>query len=76
MLKGLCHLDSECIFPNGDGYNETFTGKGFGFSHFTMQIFNRWGALIFTSNEVIKGMGWNVSRGRSTTRCVPVQSRY
>ena len=29
--------------------------KGFGFSQFTMQIFNRWGALIFTSNEVIKG---------------------
>ncbi|MFN0187629.1 MAG: PKD domain-containing protein [Bacteroidia bacterium] len=41
--------------PNGDGYNETFMVKGFGFSQFTMQIFNRWGALIFTSNEVIKG---------------------
>ncbi|MBK9639520.1 MAG: PKD domain-containing protein [Bacteroidetes bacterium] len=41
--------------PNGDGYNEIFTVKGFGFSHYTMQIFNRWGALIFTSNEVIKG---------------------
>ena len=41
--------------PNGDGYNETFNVKGFGFSQFTMQIFNRWGALIFTSNEVIKG---------------------
>ena len=41
--------------PNGDGYNETFTVKGFGFSQFTMQIFNRWGALIFSSSEVIKG---------------------
>ena len=41
--------------PNGDGYNEIFTVKGFGFSQFTMQIFNRWGQLIYTTNEVIKG---------------------
>ncbi|MBK7964934.1 MAG: PKD domain-containing protein [Bacteroidetes bacterium] len=41
--------------PNGDGYNETFNVKGFGFGDFSMQIYNRWGALIFTSNEVIKG---------------------
>lgn len=41
--------------PNGDGYNETFNIKGFGFGNFTMQIYNRWGALIFTSNDVIQG---------------------
>jgi gliding motility-associated-like protein len=41
--------------PNGDGYNEMFTVKGFGFSIFQMQIFNRWGELIFTSNEMIRG---------------------
>ncbi|HXB40586.1 MAG TPA: gliding motility-associated C-terminal domain-containing protein, partial [Bacteroidia bacterium] len=37
--------------PNGDGDNETFTGKGTGIGDFEMYIFDRWGNLIFTSND-------------------------
>lgn len=38
--------------PNGDGLNETFGAKGEGISEFNMQIFDRWGILIFESNDL------------------------
>ncbi len=43
--------------PNGDGINDMFTVKGGGFVRdgFEMQIFDRWGELIFKSNDVDKG---------------------
>ncbi len=46
--------------PDGDGLNEKFNGYGFGFDKtdvkvFHMQIFNRWGELIFETNDYAKG---------------------
>lgn len=38
--------------PNGDGLNETFGPKGEGITEFNMQIFDRWGILIFESNDL------------------------
>lgn len=38
--------------PNGDGLNETFGPKGEGITEFNMQIFDRWGTLIFESNDL------------------------
>lgn len=43
--------------PNGDGLNETFGPKGEGISEFNMQIFDRWGILIFESNDLT--MQWD-----------------
>lgn len=37
--------------PNGDGLNETFGIIGEGITEYSMQIFNRWGELIFESNN-------------------------
>jgi len=37
--------------PNSNGDNEEFFGQGIGIREYTMNIFNRWGDLIFTSNE-------------------------
>lgn len=37
--------------PNGDGMNDTFGAYGEAVKEFSMQVFNRWGQLIFeTSN--------------------------
>jgi gliding motility-associated-like protein len=41
--------------PNESGYNDTFEPKGYGIHEFEMLIFDRWGNLIFTSNDLIKG---------------------
>lgn len=45
--------------PNGDNLNETFKPifKGCELSNFTMSIYNRWGELIFTTNN--KDEGWD-----------------
>jgi gliding motility-associated-like protein len=45
------------LTPNGDGYNDVFDILASGMSEFYLQIFNRWGALIFESeNAYVK---WN-----------------
>jgi gliding motility-associated-like protein len=41
--------------PNGDGLNDIFQAKGFYITKFDMQIFDRWGEQIFTSNDINKG---------------------
>lgn len=41
--------------PNSDGYNEIFTAVGEEITEFNMQIFNRWGELIFETNSLSNG---------------------
>jgi len=45
--------------PDGDGINDLFYGKGEGYVTYEMSIFNRWGELIFYTDEIEKpwGMG-------------------
>ena len=39
--------------PNGDGYNDYFGPKGIGidYSNYELNIYNRWGELVFHSND-------------------------
>ncbi|UCJ07684.1 PKD domain-containing protein [Chitinophaga pendula] len=43
--------------PNGDGINDVFYVKGFAVSRFNIKIFNRWGQLVFESNDI--NIGWD-----------------
>lgn len=43
--------------PNGDGINDIFYPVGFAVTEFDMMIFNRWGELIFHTDNI--GIGWN-----------------
>ncbi|HET6226411.1 MAG TPA: PKD domain-containing protein [Bacteroidia bacterium] len=43
--------------PDGNGLNDVFMPKMFGVREFSMTIYNRWGDLIFISNDV--ETGWN-----------------
>jgi gliding motility-associated-like protein len=45
------------ITPNGDGKNDVFRPVGLGISDFTMQIYNRWGELLFETTD--PSQGWN-----------------
>jgi gliding motility-associated-like protein len=47
--------------PNADGKNEEFRVYAGGVRNFEMRIFNRWGAEIFTSQDVDKG--WKGTHG-------------
>ncbi len=37
---------------NGDGVNDRFYAKGYGITKFEMNIFDRWGEKLFTSNDI------------------------
>jgi gliding motility-associated-like protein len=45
--------------PNSDDRNESFFGKGEGIMDYNMQIYDRWGKLIFESNSPL--LHWNGS---------------
>jgi gliding motility-associated-like protein len=52
------HIFVPNIFsPNGDNVNDYFEAKGIDVGSFTMQIFNRWGELIYTSHDI--NQGWD-----------------
>lgn len=54
--------------PDGDEYNNTFMATGYGIleNDFTMEIYNRWGELIFESHNM--QIGWDGSYGAGTER--------
>ncbi|MCW3121492.1 MAG: domain containing protein, partial [Flavipsychrobacter sp.] len=57
-----CYMDVPNAFsPNGDGLNDYFLPRQFltkGLTSFKMDIFNRWGQLVF-STKLINGLGWD-----------------
>ncbi|PWV47511.1 gliding motility-associated-like protein [Chitinophaga sp. S165] len=45
--------------PNRDGVNDVFLVKGFGIAKFNMKIYNRWGQMVFETNDPL--LGWDGS---------------
>jgi gliding motility-associated-like protein len=43
--------------PNGDGINDKVFVRGFGISKLTWRIYNRWGELVFETND--RTQGWD-----------------
>jgi gliding motility-associated-like protein len=61
-------IPSECMFvpnaftPNNDGLNDTFKAiSGCPLSFFRMEIYNRWGELLFKSTDINEG--WDGTKG-------------
>ena len=57
-----CYLSAPNIFtPNGDGVNDYFNPRSMlssGLTAFKMDIYNRWGQLIFSTSS-LDGRGWD-----------------
>jgi len=54
LLKPPAHIYFPNAFsPDGDGWNEFFGPNGHYIDSFEMQIFNRWGELIYTTNDIL-----------------------
>jgi gliding motility-associated-like protein len=61
---GLVYYIPNSFTPDGDMNNQVFTPiftSGIDIYHFTMYIFNRWGEIIFESND--PSIGWDGSYG-------------
>lgn len=43
--------------PNGDGLNDMFTIRADFIDEFNMEIYNRWGELVFSANDIF--LGWD-----------------
>lgn len=56
--------------PNGDGVNDEFHVAGYNLSEFDLKIFNRWGQLLFQTNDPLKG--WDGSYKGQTVEGVYV----
>jgi gliding motility-associated-like protein len=54
--------------PNDDDVNDTFTGKGIFINAFEMSIFDRWGNLIFISDDINKGWDGKVNHGNEIAK--------
>ncbi|MBX9784103.1 MAG: gliding motility-associated C-terminal domain-containing protein [Chitinophagaceae bacterium] len=57
LKETVCKIFIPSAFtPNGDGLNDLFQISGAVFvKDFTMQVFNRWGQLIYTTNNAFNG---------------------
>ena len=57
-----CYINIPNVFsPNGDGINDYFFPRDFlskGLTKFNLDIYNRWGQLVFTTNKT-EGKGWD-----------------
>lgn len=57
-----CYIDLPNVFtPNGDGVNDYFFPRGLltrGVTNFHMQIFNRWGQIVYESRN-LTDRGWD-----------------
>jgi gliding motility-associated-like protein len=51
-----------CFTPNGDGLNDTFQGTGIGIKEYKMWIFDRWGEMIYYTNDIKKGWDGSVKK--------------
>jgi gliding motility-associated-like protein len=47
--------------PNSDGINDGFKALGIGIKEFNLQIYDRWGALIFESDDINKAWDGSIN---------------
>ena len=47
--------------PNNDGYNDEFLARGVNVAKFRMYIYNRWGELVFETDDIQKGWDGRIS---------------
>jgi gliding motility-associated-like protein len=57
-----CYMDIPNVFsPNGDGINDYFFPRQWlsrNTKRFNMQVYNRWGQVVFETNS-LEGRGWD-----------------
>ncbi len=51
------YLIPNTFTPNGDGKNDTFLPELFGVTSFRMEVYNRWGELLFLTED--QNTGWD-----------------
>jgi gliding motility-associated-like protein len=56
------YLEAPSAFsPNGDSYNDLFRFEAKNITNFELKIFNRWGEIVFSTNDINHGWDGNVN---------------
>ncbi|MEO6903011.1 MAG: PKD domain-containing protein [Bacteroidia bacterium] len=55
---------SNAFTPNNDGVNDYFKGQGVGIEKYNFWIFDRWGTLIFHTEDLTEGWNGKVKNGQ------------
>jgi len=55
VLPAFIFFAPNSFTPNGDGVNDLFRGRGFGIKDFEMLVYNRWGDLIWYTEDRFEG---------------------
>jgi len=66
VVKPLRLYAPNVFSPDGDGINDHFEVKGVGIEEFDLEIYNRWGQLVYKSDTLL---AWN---GEYRNRPVPM----
>jgi gliding motility-associated-like protein len=61
--------------PNGDGFNEVFLAQGTGIREFRLRIFDRWGELLFETDDILQAWDGSFKGGLATTGVYVYQIR-
>jgi gliding motility-associated-like protein len=60
--------------PNGDGLNDVFECKGVFAKEFEIKIFDRWGNMVFASDDITKGWNGGINGSETVQQDVYVYS--
>ena len=77
IVNGFMFYAPNAFTPNGDGINDVFLPSVLGSSNYRLEIYNRWGDVIFSSNDPyepwlgnVDGGDYYAQDGVYTYRCV------
>lgn len=68
-----CNIVTNTITPNGDGWNDKWKVDRFVSSKISVEIFDRWGRMVYQSSNGLTTDGWD---GTSRGRALPMDSYY
>ena len=61
IKRDIILLIPDIFTPNGDGINDSFEVKSYFLSSFKMLIYNRWGEVVFQSEDAANGWDGNIN---------------
>jgi len=62
--------------PNGDGLNDYYRPTGTNIIRFTMRIYNRWGAMVFSTDNIKEGWDGMIQGGFATPDVYTYQATF
>ena len=67
FLRDVKFFVPDAFTPNGDGMNDEFLARGIYVDQFLMNIYNRWGEVVYSTNSKTKGWDGTITGEQAAT---------